>query len=118
MKIAVIGSRDFDDYGVLEAFLDGLRPAVGIEVIVSGGAKGADSLAERYARDRDIPMEVHRPDWKTFGRSAAFIRNRSIVDCSDMVVAFWDGKSLGTQNAVDYAKRKGKKVHVVPCLAK
>lgn len=118
MKVAVIGSRNFDDYGVLEAFLDGLRLDAGIEVIVSGGARGADSLAERYAGERDIPMEVHRPDWKTFGRSAAFIRNRAIVDCSDMVVAFWDGKSRGTENAVDYARRKGKRVHVVPYLAK
>lgn len=99
MKVAVIGSRTFDDYNRLKRILD-LYP---ISVIVSGGASGADSLGERYADEKNIKKEIYKPDWDLFGKKAGFMRNTTIIENSNMVVAFWDQKSRGTKDSLDKA---------------
>ena len=53
MKIGVVGSRDFDDYKKLEKELNKIE---GITEIVSGGAKGADTLAREFAEKNDIEL--------------------------------------------------------------
>lgn len=72
--------------------------------IVSGGARGADSLAERYANERGLATKIFLPDWESHGKGAGFIRNRDIVDYADYVIAFWDFKSKGTGHTVGLAK--------------
>ena len=101
MKVAVIGSRSLyvPDIG---AYL----PSDCTE-IVSGGAIGVDRCAERYARSKNIKLTVFRPDYDTHGRSAPILRNKTIVEYSDFVVAFWDGVSRGTYFVIDYCKRIG-----------
>jgi hypothetical protein len=111
MKVAVVGSRTFNDYNLLKETLDKLYPK--ISLIVSGGAKGADSLAERYAQEEGIPTLVFKPEWKKYGKAAGFIRNKDIIMASETVVAFWDGVSKGTQNSMDHAKDLGKQLIVV-----
>ena len=81
-------------------------------LIVSGGAKGADALAERYARENIIPMDVNPPNFK-FGRSAFFIRNQEIVDTSDHIIAFPTGDSRGTYNTISKARKAGKPITVI-----
>lgn len=103
MIAAIVGSRDFNDYSQLHWVLDRIRLMFAIDGFVSGGAKGADSLAETYARSCKIPIEVIKPDWEQFGRSAGMIRNREIIKAADIVVAFWDGRSRGTKNSIDRA---------------
>ena len=100
MKIAVIGSRTFDDYNRLKRILD-LYPAT---TIVSGGAKGADSLGERYADEKGIKKEIYVPQWDLFGKKAGFMRNTTIIENCDMVVAFWDAESKGTKDSLDKAQ--------------
>ncbi len=80
--------------------------------IVSGGAIGADQLGIQFAKLNKIPCKIFKPDYKRFGRSAPIIRNFDIVVNSDFVLAFWDGKSKGTINAIQRAKifRKNYKV--------
>ena len=112
MKIAVIGSREFKDYSLLMQFLDEKK----ISKIISGGARGADSLAVKYARENNIDLQEFLPDYTKYGRGAPLIRNKLIVDASDQVVAFWDGQSRGTKHTIDYAKKIGKGVEVVTCL--
>jgi len=107
-KIAVIGSRSFDDYEHLRRVLEAWLPAQ----IISGGAKGADTLAHRLAQEESLPITVIKPDWKQFGRAAGPIRNRAIVDAADMVIAFWDGQSRGTESTLEYARSKQKLVLV------
>lgn len=80
LAVAVVGSRDFDNYTLLTEVLDTLRPSA----IISGGAKGADSLAERYASDRGLPLTVIRPNWR-LGRAAGPIRNGEIIAAADHV---------------------------------
>lgn len=75
--------------------------------VVTGGAKGADSLGERWAKDRNIPCRVFLPDWKVYGRKAGLLRNLDIIKNCDVVVAFWDGKSKGTQHSLKEAGKLG-----------
>lgn len=105
-KIAIIGSRTFDDFQKLEKVLLPWLPAH----IISGGARGADSLAEKLAQKHGLPITIMKPDWAQYGRAAGPIRNRDIVNAADMVVAFWDGQSKGTKSALDYASKQSKKV--------
>ena len=99
MKIAIIGSREIDNIN-----LDKHLPP-DCDEIVSGGARGVDTLAANYAKEHGIKLTVFRPDYDRFGKSAPIIRNRTIVDYSDAVIAFWDGCSHGTFFVIDYAKK-------------
>jgi len=91
---------------VLRAFPD-------VTCIVSGGAVGADSLARDLALALGINYYEVRPEWKTYGRAAGPVRNKEIVEKSEAVIAFWDGKSKGTANTIGYARKVGKKVIVI-----
>lgn len=110
MKIAVVGSRE---YPKLEEVRQFVFEQPRTTVIVSGGALGVDKVAVESARDYGMPYEVHLPDWNKHGRKAGIVRNRAIVDSSVEVVAFWDGKSKGTQFTIEYAKSQGKRVTVI-----
>lgn len=71
MKVAVIGSRGFNNYNKVVETLSGLT----ITEIVSGGAVGADKLGERFANENNIPTKIFLPDWEKYGKSAGFKRN-------------------------------------------
>ena len=102
MRIGVVGSRSFDNYDLMQKTLADLGPTV----IVSGGAKGADTLAARYAQENGLELIEFKPNWK-LGRHASLLRNTQIVEASDFVLAFWDGKSTGTQDSVKKAVDRG-----------
>lgn len=106
MKVAIIGSRGFNDYALLEKVLDQLT----ITLILSGGAKGADLLAENYASSHNIETLIFKPDYKLYNRSAPLKRNFKIIDACDYVIAFWDGQSRGTKHAIDYALSQNKSI--------
>ena len=108
MIAAIIGSRSFTDYALLERTLDQYQ----IDSIVSGGAVGADSLAERYASERNITIRVIKPDW-SIGRHAGMLRNTEIVESSDIVFAFWDGQSKGTLDSIKKAGKMNKQCILV-----
>ena len=110
MKIAIVGSRNFLDFDFLKEKIDPFLND--IDLIVSGGAKGADSLAEKYAKVNNLTLEIFKPDWKKYGRTAGPIRNKSIIESADIVFAFWDGKSKGTKNSIDISKKLRKKIYV------
>ncbi len=106
MKIAIIGSREQGNIN----FAQELERRINIDAsdtIISGGAKGIDSLAAQYARQHGLELIEFRPDYAKNWRGATFIRNREIVDNADMVVAFWNGTSKGTKYTIDYANKKG-----------
>lgn len=105
MRVGIIGSRSFNDYEMFKSSLKDLN----ISKIISGGARGADKFAERYAAEFCIPITVHKPDW-SIGKIASFIRNKKIVEDSDYIVAFWDGESKGTKMTIDIATSLGLRV--------
>ncbi len=108
-----MGGRDFEDYDYMKRILDEQFDNLSfVESIVSGGAKGADTLAERYAEEIGRPITVFKPDYKRYGRGAAFMRNTQIIENSDVVYAFWDGKSNGTRDAIFKAQKLGKILYI------
>ena len=112
MDVAVVGSRTFKDYKLLLNTMQKL--AIGeIDNIVSGGAAGADSLGKRFANRWQIATITFPANWDKYGKSAGFRRNQHIVDYSDMVVAFWDGKSKGTKDTIDKARIAKKSTYIV-----
>lgn len=115
MKIAIVGSRGVPPHleseveAQIEDVLDGV---IGDVTLISGGAKGVDSIARRVARSLWIPYIEFIPDWRTHGKKAGFLRNREIVDTCDVLHAWWDGKSRGTKYSIDLARAAGKPVVV------
>lgn len=114
IKLGVVGSRNFDHYSILKEELTNYD----VCCIVSGGAKGADSLAKQYANTYNIQIVEYLPQWEVFGKKAGFIRNQLIVDNSDEVIAFWDGESKGTLSTIELCKKANKKVKVINFLEK
>lgn len=112
MKIAIVGSRSFDDYEYLKKTLIWFCEVETIDRIISGGAKGADTLAKRYAAEHAIPLKEHLPNWNLYGKSAGFIRNKLIVADCDELIAFWNKISNGTAHAVKLAEEFRKPVHI------
>ena len=114
VKIAIVGSRTFNDYSVLQGFIRNkcnehfLTPVA----VVSGGAKGADALGARYANDYQLPLILHKPDWKRYGKAAGFIRNKDIIKDCDVCFAFWDGQSRGTADDINICKQMGKPCYI------
>lgn len=114
MKIAVVGGRDFNDYELLKSeMMKFINENNNIQGLVSGGAKGADSLAERLAAEFNIPMQLFKPDYKRYGRAATIVRNAEIVENSDVIFAFWNGKSKGTHDTIKKAQKAEKIIIIV-----
>lgn len=109
MITAVIGSRG------IHMRVDAFIPAE-TEEIITGGARGIDRDAERYAAERGLPCTVIYPDYRRFGRCAPLVRNEEIVRRADVVVAVWDGVSAGTRHSLQYARslHKEVRVYIVP----
>ena len=116
MRIGIIGSRTFNNYDLLkEVMADYVYrgSSLDCELVVSGGAKGADILGERWAKENGIPTLIFKPDWNKYGKRAGFIRNEDIIKNSDFVVAFWDEVSKGTQSSIDLAIKHDIPVRIV-----
>ncbi len=108
-KIAVIGSRKFTDVERLNAVLMAHQPFI----LVSGGAKGADQLAESFADQHQLEKIIFDAEWSRYGRNAGPIRNKRLIEACDEVIAFWDGQSAGTKQAIHYAKQLDKQVEII-----
>ncbi len=107
MKLAIVGSRNAGRVNIGEYISE--RPSE----IISGGARGIDSLAAQYAKEHGISLTEFLPDYDKYGRGAPIVRNRLIVQAADKVLAFWDGASRGTLSSINLAKKMGKKLQIV-----
>jgi hypothetical protein len=104
-KVIVAGSRNFCDYELLKRklmFLLKNKSKNDVEII-SGGAKGADYLGERFAKENGYNLRIFKANWNKYGKKAGPIRNTEMVEYADALVAFWDGKSKGTAHVIDFA---------------
>lgn len=110
IKLAIVGGRDFFDYA---SMCRSLADILDVELVISGGARGADSLARIWAKDHNIPIIEHLPDWGKFGKKAGFVRNELIISDATHVVAFWNGKSRGTKSSIDLAIKYKKRYRIV-----
>lgn len=112
MRVAIIGSRSVElneEQDVLPYLPENTTG------IVSGGAEGADQIAEHIAEFLHVPLTVFRPDYARFQRRAPLERNRDIVQHADYVIALWDGSSRGTAHAIEQCIKEYKPVRVLIC---
>ena len=115
LKVIVAGSRNFNDYKVVEEklnFIFSKHRLADIE-IVSGGARCVDHLGEMYAEAKGYALKVFPANWDKYGKSAGLIRNKEMAEYATHLVAFWDGVSRGTQSMIQYAKESGLKFKVI-----
>lgn len=114
MKLAIIGSRLFNNYLKLEREVLSNYELKDIESIVSGGAKGADSLGAEFAKRHQLQLIEFIPEWKKYGRKAGYLRNTLIVDEADCIIAFLEGESRGTWDSIQKALKLNKPVIIIP----
>lgn len=116
IKLIIAGGRTFNDYELLEkeasAYVSELQKLDEIQ-IVSGGAKGVDTLGERFAQERILDLKIFEADWSKFGRSAGPKRNAEMADYATHLLSFWDGESKGTKSMINLAKKKGLEVKII-----
>ena len=112
-KIAIGGCRNFNNYNVFKEFVNEcISSFKGEIIIISGKCRGVDCMAERYAAEKSLGLELFPAEWKKYGRSAGPIRNKVMVQRADIVIAFWDGKSKGTKSLINNAKVMGKVLYI------
>lgn len=119
LRIIIAGTRTFENYTLLSEeinnYVDTLFEVKAIDqdtqiTIISGGARGADRLGERYAKEKGYNLKIFPVDWNTYGKSAGYRRNAEMdkfaaEDKNGVLFAFWDTESKGTKNMIDVAKR-------------
>lgn len=118
LRLIVAGSRNFEDFQMLESSLDEFieihsigDPDPGV-IIISGLAKGADLLGVQYAKKKEYNVEEFPANWK-LGRSAGPKRNLEMAKSANACIVFWDGVSKGTAHMIELAKKYQLKLLVV-----
>ncbi|AKU42626.1 putative GTP-binding protein [Vibrio phage H188] len=103
MKTIIAGGRDFNDLEVATLAIKTVYPTIYITEVVCGMARGADTVGKDWAEKFSIKVKEFPADWSNNGKAAGPIRNREMGDYADALICFWDGKSRGTKNMIDYA---------------
>lgn len=117
MNIIIAGGRDFNDYELLKKEVDDFiktykNPHETI-TIFSGGAKGADNLGEKYAKNNNYRLYLFPADWANNGKSAGMLRNIEMAKLADAAIIFWDKKSKGTAHMIAQASNYKLKLKIV-----
>ena len=114
MKVIIAGSRSISDHKkVSRAIKLAMSAGIKFDEVVTGGAKGVDTVAHRLAEAVDVPTSVFNADWGKHGKAAGPIRNRRMADYADALVAVWDGESRGTRDMIRQARKTGLEIFVV-----
>lgn len=115
-RLVIAGCRSFNNYCKLacevKKEIKKLKKSHTI-IIVSGGAKGADALGERFARWHGLKVEKYLAKWDTYGRSAGPRRNEQMAQVADAVIVFWDGQSKGTKSMIECAEKYRKPCRII-----
>lgn len=120
MILLIAGSRTFEDWPRFVAILNlhimkllADNPELNDIELISGGARGADGMAERYAKEFGFNFVCYPADWNTYKKSAGYRRNVDMGKACDAGVVFWDGKSKGTKHMIDILAGMNKPCKVV-----
>ena len=115
-KIIIAGGRDFMDYNLLKKKTNKILQEKRVShkiVIISGCARGADTLGLRYASENAFDIEEYPANWDKYGKKAGYMRNVEMAENADALIAFWDGKSKGTKHMIDIATEKNLPIRVI-----
>lgn len=125
IRLIIAGSRDFNDYELLKKEVDkflfdevvvnhypDLTEEIAVVEIVSGGARGADKLGEKYANLRGLPLKIFKADWEKHRKSAGYIRNEEMAKYANYCICFWNG-SPGTKHMINLARKYKLELRVV-----
>ena len=110
MKTIIAGSRGIVDYEILKLAINQID--FSITEVVSGCARGVDTLGERWAKENGLPIKEFRADWGRFGRGAGKYRNSDMADYCDGAIILWDGESKGTLDMIHKMRYAGKRAIV------
>lgn len=110
MRTIIAGSRTIKDYDVVKEAIE--KSGFDITTLISGTADGVDQLGEKWAKDNNIPIELHPADWDKWGRSAGTIRNQEMAECAEACILVWDRQSKGTKNMLINAINNHLKLYV------
>lgn len=108
MRTIIAGSRSIDDYEIIDRAVR--ESGFEITQVISGGARGVDSLGEHWAKINRVPISVFKAKWDTYGKRAGYLRNEEMAKQADALIAVWDGKSKGTEHMVRIANNHNLKV--------
>ena len=118
-KIIIAGSRTFSNYNLLKKecnkFIQHCINNLDNRCfeIISGNARGADKLGEKYAKEHNYTCSVKPADWNKYGKRAGYLRNADMAQEANALIAFWDGKSKGTNHMIQLAKKANLNVKVI-----
>lgn len=99
MKVIIAGSRDLIN---IADVVDAINHAnIEITTVISGGARGVDSLGEKWAENNGVEVQRYLADWDKYGKRAGIVRNKEMSLVGDALIAVWDGKSSGTKHMID-----------------
>jgi len=111
--VLVCGSRNYPDKENCLYILDNICKEYNIYRIISGGAKGPDQWAIEYAKYKNIKVDVFPAEWDKYGKIAGYKRNLDMLqENPDLVLAFWDGESKGTEHTIKNAVQKDIEVRI------
>lgn len=112
-KVIVAGSRSIQSKStVYEGIRVAMQAGVVFGEVVTGGARGPDTIAHQAAEKKRVPTKVFEADWEQYGKKAGPIRNTSMAEYADELVAIWDGESRGTLDMIRKARKNGLDVFV------
>ena len=109
MKVIVCGGREFADQELLFGVLDSIHSTSPITLLIEGGARGADSLANLWARQRKIPFHTEHAKWQKYKRAAGPIRNNAMLMMKPAMVIAFPG-DIGKKNMISQARNLGVEV--------
>lgn len=113
MKTIIAGGREAPDaLELVSLAVEACEFKDVISEIVHGGARGIDSAAGIWAKNNSISVREFIPDWDLYGKRAGHLRNGRMSFYSDALIAIWDGKSAGTKNMIETARKDGLKVFI------
>ena len=114
IQLAIVGSRTITDEEFVFEKLDFYTKNMKDITVVSGGAKGIDTIAEKWARQKDYKTEIFLPEYDKYpGKLAPIIRNKTIMENSTHCIAFIKDSSKGTLNAIENAEKLGLKIRII-----
>ena len=116
MKVLISGSRKLTNYETVKQAIEELETREGqkITMLLHGGAKGADTLAEKWAQKNGIKTQVLKPDYeKHHPKSAPIIRNIELVKLADKTLALYSGseRTGGTGFTAMETEKAGKPLY-------